>query len=424
MGPMEFSAIPRHSLLAFFTFRLRGLPCVIIGGDTVIFEATGFATLYDGWMALDNIASASYGAVLRGARRRLAASRRGSPLQYHGTHPKGAVVTIRSLLALTVLGVAAASAAPRTAVAQSGREIVCESLSGKFDYCEVNTRGSVRLVRQMSDTKCLLDRTWGFDERGIWVDRGCRGRFALGGSGGGGWQNGDNGRSVVCESRSNQYEFCRTNTRGDVRMRRQLSKDPCIAGRTWGFQRDGIWVVEGCRAEFEVGYYNASWENGQRLVTCESEDGDYRRCRTWTYGEVRVVRTLSQRRCNRGRNWGFDNNGIWVNDGCRAIFAVGADQRGGGWGSWAGGNSGGAGGTGGGWNGTWSQLRTQAISACESALRRGNYGIVRNEAATRGPNDDVDTRWVVRRGPRQFRISCEYKFRSSNTRIGAEQPIG
>jgi len=44
---------------------LRGLPGVVFAGDTVVFEAPDFAALYDGWMALDNVASASYGAVLR-----------------------------------------------------------------------------------------------------------------------------------------------------------------------------------------------------------------------------------------------------------------------------------------------------------------------------------------------------------------------
>jgi hypothetical protein len=335
------------------------------------------------------------------------------------THFGRRVVTIRSSLALAVLGFAAVLATPRTATAQSGREIVCESLNGKFDYCAANTRGSVRLVRQLSDTKCILDRTWGFDERGVWVDRGCRGRFAIGGSGGG-WQSGNSGSVVKCESRGNEYNFCNARTRGDVRLRRQLSKDPCIAGRTWGFERNGIWVTSGCRAEFEVGYYDASWENGQRQVACESEDGQYRRCRTWTYGEVRLARQLSRTRCVRNQNWGYDDNGIWVNDGCRGLFAVGTGQGGGGWGSW----SGGAGGTGGGWNGTWSQLRSRAISACESALRRNSYGIIRNESATRRPNDDVDTRWVVRRGAREYRTSCAYRFRDNDTRLGTEQPIG
>jgi D-aminopeptidase len=44
---------------------LRGLPGVTFSGDTVVFEAPDFAALYDGWMALDNVASASHGTTLR-----------------------------------------------------------------------------------------------------------------------------------------------------------------------------------------------------------------------------------------------------------------------------------------------------------------------------------------------------------------------
>jgi hypothetical protein len=311
-------------------------------------------------------------------------------------------VRSRSFLMAAAIAVGAALSAPSTAVAQTGREIVCESLSGKFDYCTAATRGTVRLVRQMSDTKCVLDRTWGFDERGVWVDRGCRGRFALGGNGGGGWQSGDNGRQLRCESQGNQYEFCRISTRGDVRLRRQLSKDPCVAGRTWGFQRDGVWVADGCRAEFEVGYYNASWENGQRLVTCESEDNDYRRCRTWTYGEVRVARNLSQRRCRQGTNWGYDNNGIWVDDGCRAVFAVGSEQNGGGWGQYPGG-----GGTGG--NGSsWEQAKLQAAASCTDLTKQRGFRNVLAQGTERRYNGDVAVRLDATLGSSRYKVSCLY----------------
>ncbi|MCU0620123.1 MAG: M55 family metallopeptidase [Gemmatimonadales bacterium] len=44
---------------------LRGMPGVVFSGDTVVFAARDFAALYDGWMALDNVASASYLPILR-----------------------------------------------------------------------------------------------------------------------------------------------------------------------------------------------------------------------------------------------------------------------------------------------------------------------------------------------------------------------
>ncbi|MBK7600121.1 MAG: DUF3011 domain-containing protein [Acidobacteria bacterium] len=38
----------------------------------------------------------------------------------------------------------------------------------------------VQLVRQRSDAACIQGRTWGFDRRRIWVDRGCRADFIVG----------------------------------------------------------------------------------------------------------------------------------------------------------------------------------------------------------------------------------------------------
>ena len=39
------------------------------------------------------------------------------------------------------------------------------------------TGHSVILVRQLSDSRCVQGQTWGWDARGVWVDRGCRGEF-------------------------------------------------------------------------------------------------------------------------------------------------------------------------------------------------------------------------------------------------------
>jgi hypothetical protein len=57
------------------------------------------------------------------------------------------------------------------------RPFTCASESGQRVYCEVDTRGGVRLLRQTSDAPCQEGSTWGYDERGIWVDRGCRAEF-------------------------------------------------------------------------------------------------------------------------------------------------------------------------------------------------------------------------------------------------------
>jgi hypothetical protein len=47
-------------------------------------------------------------------------------------------------------------------------------------YCDADTRDGVRLLRQRSDAACRQGSSWGYDRRGIWVDRGCRADFEVG----------------------------------------------------------------------------------------------------------------------------------------------------------------------------------------------------------------------------------------------------
>jgi hypothetical protein len=42
------------------------------------------------------------------------------------------------------------------------------------------------------------------------------------------------------------------NTRGGVRLSRQISGSACTQGSTWGYDGTRIWVDNGCRAEFQV----------------------------------------------------------------------------------------------------------------------------------------------------------------------------
>jgi hypothetical protein len=56
----------------------------------------------------------------------------------------------------------------------------CESREHQYRYCRVDTDGRVRLARTLSDAACVGGRSWGYDYRGIWVDRGCRAEFAIG----------------------------------------------------------------------------------------------------------------------------------------------------------------------------------------------------------------------------------------------------
>jgi hypothetical protein len=56
-----------------------------------------------------------------------------------------------------------------------------------------------------------------------------------------------------CASRDYRYAFCPTPGRVvAARVVRRHSKRPCLQNYSWGFQRDGIWVDDGCDADFDV----------------------------------------------------------------------------------------------------------------------------------------------------------------------------
>ena len=69
------------------------------------------------------------------------------------------------------------------------------------------------------------------------------------------------------------------------------------------------------------------------FVTCESSGYRYNYCGVRTQGRVAMIREVSTGNlCRQGRGWGYDDNGIWVDHGCRAQFSYGRDDDGSTWG--------------------------------------------------------------------------------------------
>ena len=56
---------------------------------------------------------------------------------------------------------------------------VCSS-DGRRTFCDADTHGGVRLFRQIGEARCQEGYSWGYTERGIWVDRGCQAEFVVG----------------------------------------------------------------------------------------------------------------------------------------------------------------------------------------------------------------------------------------------------
>ena len=218
-----------------------------------------------------------------------------------------------------------------------GEVFVCKSSGYQQNYCEADTRGGVTLTRRISDSACVQGRTWGYDRRGVWVTQGCQAEFMLGERGGDRYGGGE---VVRCASHNYQQEYCRIDARGGVRLARQVSNSACVRGRSWGYDGRGVWVSNGCEADFAVGYGPGDGPPGQgyapvprrdyvdaRVVRCESINGNTQRCNRDTRGGVRLTNQLSSSGCYQGRSWGWDRDGIWVSNGCRADFQVGGFNR-------------------------------------------------------------------------------------------------
>jgi hypothetical protein len=83
----------------------------------------------------------------------------------------------RALVGFPLLAAVALSvAAPRDLAAQATL-VTCASKPGERQDCPANTSKGVALVRSSGEAACLLGKTWGFDEKGIWVSDGCVGEF-------------------------------------------------------------------------------------------------------------------------------------------------------------------------------------------------------------------------------------------------------
>lgn len=133
--------------------------------------------------------------------------------------------------------------------------VVCESRDGRRHRCAADTLGQVTLGRQLSrHSNCVEDRTWGYDSRGIWVDGGCRAEFLIADNAGTYRDRGPSQamRTLVCESNDSQRTYCRADASFGVELTHQLSRTNCVRNRNWGSDRNGVWVSDGCRAEFAL----------------------------------------------------------------------------------------------------------------------------------------------------------------------------
>ena len=68
--------------------------------------------------------------------------------------------------------------------------------------------------------------------------------------------------------------------------------------------------------------YNGYGGDPRRTFTCESKNSRRNYCNIPTRGHVEIYKQHSPSPCTYGRSWGVNGDRVWVEDGCRAEFAV------------------------------------------------------------------------------------------------------
>lgn len=156
----------------------------------------------------------------------------------------------------------------------SQRVVRCESTSSRRNFCRVDTRGGVQLVRQLSRQSCIRGRNWQATSDGIAVSSGCRAEFVVNGNAGYQVSNGtyttdrygrrvyvdrytntryeNDGRNVHCQSNGHGRTYC--GLRGSHYT--MIDRSPsCVVNRTWGDDSYGTWVSGNCNADFSLQSY-------------------------------------------------------------------------------------------------------------------------------------------------------------------------
>ena len=64
--------------------------------------------------------------------------------------------------------------------APAAASVVCASTNSERRHCAADTSAGVALTRSTGSGSCLLGKTWGYDDTGVWVSDNCGGEFTLG----------------------------------------------------------------------------------------------------------------------------------------------------------------------------------------------------------------------------------------------------
>lgn len=201
------------------------------------------------------------------------------------------------------------------------------------------------------------------------------------------------GSTITCSSRSYQREVCDLPSTGRVYLDQQLSNSRCIQGETWGVIGRVLWVEEGCSGRFRIDAQPA-WE--AYTLRCESTNNSRHECRVKANGIARLYKQVSRSTCDQGYSWGQNDNVIWVDKGCRAIFEI--EPGGYGYSSGSAFNP------------------QQAVGACRAEARQNRFVVVSSEVVKRN-DSTVHVELEARRGNVAVNLDCHYNIYSRRARI-------
>lgn len=224
----------------------------------------------------------------------------------------------------------------------NNKRLRCESQDGRRGSCPADLSAyALQDVRQLSRTLCIDGQNWSWDDRGVYVEQGCRADFVFAPRTDQQLAGGTAPRTMTCASRDGRRADCPLDLSGyAMRSFRQVSRSACESGRTFGVTERGVWADQGCRVEIVLDYvgnrgrgYAASTTTGSlpaiqsapvasvpTTIRCESVDNARSYCDAALAQRARVQQQLSRSACTEGVSWGLDGRGLWVDRGCRAEF--------------------------------------------------------------------------------------------------------
>jgi len=119
-----------------------------------------------------------------------------------------------------------------------------------------------------------------------------------------------NDNVFTCSSDDGQLHSCRVDTDRPIQFVRQRSSAQCVEGQSYGIDRGGVWVTNGCRADFAVvnsdRAYNDGYYNQQGAYNNGYDDRDNNRD-----GYRDQNGNWHSRRHRHGNHGSYNNNGSY-----------------------------------------------------------------------------------------------------------------